>query len=154
MIAILHADGKIGLLLNEALSIDGENITTQTGEAKGVKHDIIVVSDYTYGEEIVPATYMDVVHRELDLSGMPKDIIDKVLVTPEMVKPFIKKGNKRYDIGDTINPANFTDTRGQLALTPEQQKDQLINQLQTTNTLLEQRLQATESAVLMIMDFI
>lgn len=129
MIAILHTEGTISVLLDKVIALESETITTETGGAKGVKHETLVVSDYTYGEEIVPATYIDVVRQELDSLGMPREVIDKVIATPEQVKPYIKKGAKRYDIGDNIDVSKFTDTRAQLPMTQAQIDRQTMDDL-------------------------
>ncbi|NHN33578.1 hypothetical protein [Paenibacillus agricola] len=101
MIAILHVDGFVRMLIPDLISIDGGNVTGVDSAARGTTADILVVDGFTHSE---------------DETGQ-----------------FITNGSTTIRLLDAINPSDFTDTRAQLPLTPEQQKDQRIAQLEEEN---------------------
>lgn len=114
MIAVLHKNSVVGLLLDEVRAVDGDSIQTATGGAYGVTHDVLIVDGFTYGEDVTPPVYDE----------------DEQLVTPEIRTPFIQNGDEKISVGDTINPASLTDMRSSLPMTEAQLDKQRIADLE------------------------
>ncbi|MFH5182946.1 hypothetical protein ACHHV8_10110 [Paenibacillus sp. TAB 01] len=118
MIAVLYKDGVLASFIDKVTSIDGDTIEAESGGAKGVQHDILVLDQASIRYEQVESGRISYTDWVPDEQGIPQPE-EKVNVYYTDI-PILVTTQGEYRSGDDFDASLFTDERDLIPKTQAQ----------------------------------